>query len=166
MQTILIIIGSAPCVGADLAAIPTQAAADYMLIGLDSMDKYPGRAAYMATLHPDEIPECLQRRSQAGGNIDFREIIAHEEAPGVTMIVPHTPPSGSSALLGVLAAIQIGYRRIILAGCPLQDQKYQEFHPGWQAHLARYIGKVRSMSGWTKDFLGYPTEEWLHAPDA
>ena len=166
----LIIIGSAPCTVDDLVGarclcpsgcnVPLHAAADYMLVGLDSVDKYLGRVEYLSTYHPEDIPDCLKRRSLAGGNVDFR-VISHVEKAGVGIVHPHQPPSGSSALLGVLAAVKIGYRRIILAGCPLEDEKYLEFRPGWQAHLDKYVGRVRSLSGWTKEFLGYPTEEWL-----
>ena len=162
----LIIIGAASCVGEDLKLWGTDFKSapqpyDYMLIGLDSVDKYLGRVDYLATYHPEDIPACLQRRAAAGGNNDF-QIISHTESPGVGIVHPHQPPSGSSALLGVLAAVKIGYRRIILAGCPLEDNKYHEFRPGWQAHLDTYIGKVRSLSGWTREFLGAPTEEWLN----
>ena len=187
MKPPLIIIGSAPCVIADISALPLVSC-DYMLVGLSSVDKWLGRADYFVTMHPDDIPKSLARRQQFGGNTDFLQVISHttqrEEGdgsvtnfPGVTMIQPYEKPPGSSALLGVFAALKLGYERIILAGCPLdetvphntfingrtfQAQPYTDYQRGWQHHLDRYIGKVRSLSGWTKQFLGYPTEEWLN----
>lgn len=187
MQT-LIIIGSAPCIGEDLAALEQLMIGraghdesdhpacleecDYMLIGLDSVDKYLGPVQYLCTFHPDDIPACLQRRSAAGGNTDY-QVIAHKACeehhpdikyPGVDIIHPYEPPTGSSSLLGVLAAVKFGYQRIILAGCPLDVIPYITFQRGWEAHLDRYVGKVRSLSGWTRNFLGYPTKEWLDDP--
>jgi hypothetical protein len=191
----LIIIGSAPCVGEDLAVLDQlmiilRQAQDerndwahhersahpepvegciYMLIGLDSVDKFLGPVQYLVTFHPDDLPACLQRRAAAGGNTDYK-VISHldreKHQPGVTyplvdIVHPYEPPTGSSSLLGVLYAIKLGYQRIILAGCPLDVKPYITFQKGWQAHLDKYVGKVRSLSGWTREFLGYPTEEWL-----
>lgn len=136
-----------------------------MLIGLDSVDKFSGEAKYFATYHPQDIPKSIERRKEFGGNCDFK-IISHEIKPGVDIVLPYQQHSGSSALLGVLSAIKFGYRRIILVGCPLIDvegKKYANFQKGWQQYLDLYVGKVRSLSGWTKDFLGYPTEAWLDA---
>lgn len=164
METPLIIIGSAPCAMADLAALPLISC-DHMLVGLDSVDIWLGRAEYLITYHPEDIPECLERRRSVGGNTDFIQVISHIAAPGVTMVQPHERPSGSSSLLGVFAALGMGYERVVLAGCPLTDPEYvikNNYRRGWQYHIDRYAGKVRSMSGWTKDFLGAPTEAWLH----
>jgi hypothetical protein len=83
--------------------------------------------------------------------------------PGVDIIEPLFPGerSGSSALLGALAALKIGYRRIILCGCPLDEKKYQPFQIGWIAKEKVVKGKVFSMSGWTKELLGAPGAEWM-----
>jgi predicted O-methyltransferase YrrM len=63
----------------------------------------------------------------------------------------------------------MGYRRIILAGCPLSGDApagnpYEEFRAGWIMRKGELIGTVRSLSGWTRDFLGAPMEAWL-APE-
>ena len=176
----LVIIGSASCASEDLASLdrfrvntPGPGSAhgelvepwDFMLIGLDAVDKFPGEVKYFVTYHVEDIPESINRRKALGGNCDFK-IISHETKPGVDIVHPHEAPSGSSALMGVLAGIKLGYQRMILAGCPLTGKNpkggsYDNFQKGWQAHLDQYAGKVRSMSGWTKEFLGSPTEEWL-----
>jgi len=184
MQNILIILGSAPCVGSDIASaalllptpcpsvIPAEAgiqAFDFMLIGLDAVDKYTGRAKYFATYHPAEINASIERRAKAGGNIDFI-IVSHQQANGlVKIIIPlHGVPSGSSALLGVHAGIQEGYKKIIVCGCPLTGKNdkgngYEIFRAGWTAKLSEIKDKTRSMSGWTQELLGAPTEEWLNS---
>ena len=166
MNNDLIIMGSAPCLEDDLSKIP-QGTWGYMAIGLDAVDRYSGRIEYMATYHPADITEARFKRARARGNTTYK-VISHEQKDGVDIVHPYKAPSGSSALLGVLAGIKLGYQKIILCGCPLEDEKkdgknknYQQFRKGWQAHLDEYIGKVRSMSGWTREFLGYPTDEWL-----
>ena len=171
MKSYLVIIGAAPCVKDDIANLPVSPeACDFIAVGLDAMDKLLGRIEYMATYHPYEIAQCRERRTKAGGNVDYKVVshITQGASGSVDIVIPFKQPSGSSALLGVLAGIKEGYRKMILCGCPLEDEvrdgrtkNYQQFRDGWKAHLDEYVGKVRSMSGWTKDFLGYPTEEWL-----
>lgn len=163
----LIIVGSAPCAIIDMAAVPRVCSYDFMAIGMDAIDKYHGRLEYVATFHPADIPEIYRRRVACGGNIDF-SLISHERRDEVHIFVPDWwKPSGSSALLGVQAAIMmLGYTRIILCGCPLEGNNdegcsYAGFRRGFEAHAAQIDGLVRSMSGWTKEFLGGPTDEWL-----
>jgi hypothetical protein len=158
----LIVVGSAPCTQEDLASLPPMEA-DYMLIGLDSVEKYLGHVQYMATHHPAEIQQTTERRRKAGGNTDWRTI-SHEKRPGVDIVTPlNGKPSGSSAMLGILTALKLGYNRIICCGCPLTgDKKYESFHRGWTSRLDLIKDNVRSCSGWTRDLIGEPTEEWLN----
>jgi hypothetical protein len=161
----LIITGSAPCVWIDIAAVPRVGAFDLMAIGLDAVDKYLWPIKYVSTYHPVEIPQIRERREKIGGNVDYR-VISMEARPDVDIVEPFRPPSGSSALLGVLAALRMGYRRIILCGCPMTGKNaaggtYETFQKGWEARANEFMGRVRSMSGWTAEFLGAPTEEWL-----
>jgi hypothetical protein len=174
MNKILIITGSAPCVVEDIEAalllfrsVPLCLCAfdpmlhpDFMSIGLSSVDKHLHHIKYMATYHPVQIPEIKKRREAAGGNTDYL-VISHEQNPGVDILEPFIPPTGSSSHLGALAAIRIGYKKIILCGCPLTDTKYKVFQEGWSAKIKQVRVYVRSMSGWTKELLGAPTGEWL-----
>lgn len=164
----LIITGSAPCVIDDLTAMAMDdSAADFMAIGLDAVDKYRWPIKYVATYHPAEIFEIRKRRETLVGQVDFA-IISHEQHEHVEIFIgEYWTPSGSSALLGVQAALAMGYRRIILCGCPLAGKNdkggsYESFRKGWEARVKELDGRVRSMSGWTRDFLGAPTEEWLN----
>ena len=172
-KKMLIITGSAPCVMDDLhdlAAIGDhQDQADLMALGLDAVDKYPWPIRYVATFHPEDIPEIFRRRTIAGGNRDFK-VISHQQKDGVDIVISdYWDPSGSSALLGVQAALQMGYERIILCGCPLTGKdhtanganNYEVYRKGWEVKKAELDGLVKSMSGWTRDILGSPTEEWL-----
>jgi hypothetical protein len=80
--------------------------------------------------------------------------------------------SGSSGLFAVKVAMEAGYDRIILAGVPMQVEgahffnaspwgEVGSFTEAWKIALPRIAPHVRSMSGWTKDLLGYPSFEWL-----
>lgn len=164
----LIITGSAPCTLEDLSNIPfPHDRFDFMAIGLDAVDKYKMPIRYVATYHPAEIDEIRKRREDFGGNTDY-EVISHEARSNVHLcIVDWWKPSGSSALLGVQAALHLGYHRIILCGCPLtgkneKNGSYEVFRKGWEVHREKFKNSVRSMSGWTCELLGLPTEEWIN----
>lgn len=176
MKKILVIVGSAPCVGDDIAAFTSAfglqpSAYDLMLIGFDSVDKCLFPAKYFATYHPTEIQMSQERRAKAGGNTNWT-IISHQQHEGlVNIIIPLVGvPSGSSALLGVHAGIQEEYKKIIVCGCPLTGKNdkgndYEVFRKGWEAKLSEIKDYVRSMSGWTKELVGAPTAEWLNGSE-
>ncbi|MCK9362134.1 MAG: hypothetical protein M0P74_00805 [Syntrophales bacterium] len=162
----LIITGSHADVLLDIAAVPRCCNYDFMAIGLDAVDKYAWPVKWCATYHLADIPQIIERRTKLIGRVDF-EIICHEKNENVAMaIADWWKPSGSSALLGVQAALLLGYERIILCGCPLTGRNekstdYSTFRDGWKERTKELAGCVRSMSGWTRDFLGSPDEQWL-----
>lgn len=57
------------------------------------------------------------------------------------------PRSGRS-----LPSSMAGYDEVVLAGCPLTGS-YAYFRSGWEVYAEHLAGRVRSMSGWTKEFL-------------
>jgi len=162
---VLLITGSASNVLADIAAVPRLRGFDFLAVGLDAVDRYEWPIKYVATYHPAEIGKIRERRQSIGGNLDYKTI-SMEARPGVDIIEPFRPPSGSSSLLGALAAIRLGYRRIVLCGCPLTGKNaaggdYENFRKGWEARVSELGDRVHSMSGWTAEFLGRPTDEWM-----
>ena len=165
----LIIVGAAPCVFDDLLEVMNFVNGfdyDLMAIGLDAVCNVPNRIKYMTTYHPEDIFPAKERREKFGGNIDYK-VISHLAEPGVDIIEPLPDLAGSSALLGVFAARNLGYSKIILCGCPMQGinantHAYETFQPGWTAQFPKICNYVRSMSGWTRTLLGEPTEEWLN----
>ncbi|MEN6306905.1 MAG: hypothetical protein ABFD91_04045 [Anaerohalosphaeraceae bacterium] len=167
---LLIVTGSHPDVLDDIKAIGNAAAhADYMAIGLDAVDKYLWDIEFMATYHPVDISPAAERRRKKGGNLDYT-VISHERKSGVGMIIPYEEPSGGSAFLGAYAGVLMKYDKIIVCGCPLigrnaKGENYAQFRKGWEHHKEKLRGQVRSVSGWTAEFLGKPTEEWIYAID-
>jgi hypothetical protein len=178
MKSRLMIIGSAPCAQEDLSVFDRMAVPvchgidpfDYMAVGLSSLDVVDRNFKYIANNHPVNIPKIRQimkeRHEAAGGNWQY-QIIGPAPDPGVDIVEPYRPPTGSSAITGALAAIRMGYEKIILIGCPLTGKSptggnpYEEFRAGWEAKKDELTGKVKSMSGFTRELLGEPTGEWL-----
>lgn len=166
----LIITGSHRTTLDEIHMIPDYREYDFMAIGLDAVHLYPWNIKYVATYHPEDIPLIKERRKPIG-NTDYL-LICHvnevdgKKVEGVDIVTPYEPPSGSSALLGALTAIRMGYEKIILCGCPLigsngANQTYEGFCEGFIRKKEALKGKVKSMSGWTKEFLGEPTTEWI-----
>jgi hypothetical protein len=82
--------------------------------------------------------------------------------------------NGSSALFSVLIALQMGYRRVVMAGCPL-DTEGHWYHnddvkgPVWRGEDYRAwldfsqedeAVQVRSLSGYTAKIVGYADRRW------
>jgi hypothetical protein len=152
----------------------------YCAIGLDAVDLATWPIQFFATLHPGDIEPAKERREKKGGNTDYKvisfiydtsdgdknkikdnKLIIEEYGHLIDIKMLFTPPSGSSAMLGVRAGIELGYKKIIICGCPLNEKSYQKFQRGWTANLDAIKEYTRSMSGWTKELLGVPSESWL-----
>lgn len=81
---------------------------------------------------------------------------------------------GSSGFLAAdgVALSALGAERVVLAGVPMMASACHEgdsahwaeadvYWDTWEAALPRLLGRVKSMSGRTRDALGTPTREWL-----
>jgi hypothetical protein len=75
-------------------------------------------------------------------------------------------------MLCVAVALELGCTRIVLAGVPMDKMaghydnrkpwmEARQYWPAWERAIPKFAGRVRSMSGWTRDKLGEPTKEWL-----
>lgn len=179
----IIICGIAPCLEEDLEEICSWAIEgfDYMAVGVDCSDRVKFDIQHAATYHPEEFVEFKKRRGTIGGNLNYK---THSHQNGIDKVtkekifvdyiwplVEKSPYSGSSAFLAAQASVGLGYQKIILCGCPMTGKNlinpksngYDVFQKGWQKYAPEMFGdKIKSMSGWTKQFLGEPTEEWLN----
>ena len=96
-------------------------------------------------------------------------------AEGVTCVWDIANNGGTSSLFAVKVALACGYNRVILAGVPLDrsghyydgsgvetDYDCRAIRAVWdQAAAEVFAGRVRSMSGQTREFLGFPDDQWL-----
>lgn len=138
---------------------------DVIAVGLDC--PYTGHVHYFATYHVKDIQVYRKKRWAAALNVNFK-VISHVNKPelNISLVIPYKKPSGSSSLLAAFAAVFLKYDKVVLCGCPLEGVNakkfsYKGFRKGWTTYVSLLNGCVRSMSGWTKEFLGEPTKEWL-----
>ncbi|MFA5378192.1 MAG: hypothetical protein WC455_20735 [Dehalococcoidia bacterium] len=83
--------------------------------------------------------------------------------------------AGSTSYFAILAALYMGYRRVVLAGVPMDCKhhwyepegtngpswKGQVFHTWMDFARTKPARNVRSMSGYTAFMLGKPDKEWM-----
>jgi hypothetical protein len=127
------------------------------------------------TYHPERLPKELAERRRLGLP-DPGQIWAHQvpRKPGIDLpIKVKTTKGGSSGLLGTEVALEFA-DKVVLCGIPLDPTQVHYRRPkkggwppatmyrlAWQQVHSKLKHRVRSMSGWTREFLGAPTEEWL-----
>jgi hypothetical protein len=174
MKPFVLILGIASCLEEDLLSLSRMILlddADKIAIGLDCATRTQFNIQHVATYHSHELEAFRSRRRAAGLNLDYVSHSHKEPADRLWPLVAPSPFSGSSSLLGSQVAVGLGYNKIILCGCPLQGpnytsgkkERYDKFQNGWIKFAPTLLqGKVRSMNGWTAEFLGHPNEEWLN----
>jgi len=178
LNKVALIVGCAPCWEDDLNRFKTICSEfDVFAIGLDC--PYKEEIKYFVTYHIEDI-EAYKRKKTGDYKIishtnDFIKYSRERRKKPkwanttVDIVYPHENPSGSSSLLGVKAATKkLGYEKVVLIGCPMdtgnllnKKKSYSVFQKGWLYFKSDLIGKVKSMSGWTRELLGEPTKEWI-----
>lgn len=129
---------------------------------------------HWVTLHPEKWAYFLMQRRQRG----FADTAATLWSDRYTYcsfvsklnVLPDYQPSGLTGLYAVKLAKAIGATKIVLAGVPMDQSGHvlpghghwinEERRLGW-LNRRKELRDVRSMSGWTRQLLGYPTQEWL-----
>lgn len=173
-QLSALILGSANTLAADKAAA-LELFDPHLIIACNHAARdEPGRVDHWVTMHPDLLAHWLEQRRAAGrpepGQLWAARHRAHKCQLDVTRVENW---GGSSGLLCVAVAFELGVQRIVLAGVPMRktfchfDAKEpwteaREYWPAWERHRPRMEGRVRSLSGWTQELLGSPDRGWLH----
>lgn len=135
---------------------------------------YGGHLSIWATLHPEKLAKWQRRRQ---GNSDYLAITnkGHFE-PRIDRIVPEEWSGSSGLYLVQVAILEMGYDRVICCGVPMSENPHyfdkkawsvaSNYRRGWRqaAKSQRLEGRVKSMSGWTRELLGEPTKDWLAVP--
>lgn len=172
-----LVLGGAKCVFEDLERAKALLGEPEIVVAVkDIWIEYP-KVDYVATYHLDRIPRELEKR-RALGYEDPKCVWTYR-----TFRYPRIPlplqtkkiTGGSSGLLGTYVGLEY-HDKVVLAGIPL-DPTMPHYHnrkkgrpwkdanlylKHWRSSLPTLLGKVKSMSGMTRELLGEPTKEWLH----
>lgn len=159
----LLIMGCAPCVWDDLKAYDCIHKGDRMGVN-ESISAYKGRYQHCVSLHPARLYFWTKTRE------DKPLIHSTHRAGGFPEIIwPLHRDGALSGIFACLISLLMGYEQVIVAGMPCDSTgNFYENEPRplagadstkaeWlRAHDAVFKGRVKSLSGWTKDQFGAP----------
>ncbi len=136
-------------------------------------------------LHPEWQAKYTAERAERGLHMDFETVAPPDSELGtagkgktvdrrVSYRYPGMNSSASSGGYTAKVALDDGFDKVVLAGVPMQanDGHFTRGQPwlqrdsftiGFHNSIPHFNGRVRSMSGWTKDLLGEVTTEWLNS---
>lgn len=139
------------------------------------------------TLHPEFMDKYESERRDLGMSGEYEIVAPLENEVGghgkkgriarrVSYRYKGMNASASSGIYAAKVALDDGFNRVVLAGVPLQQDgghftrgkpwmQVDSFTGGFEQSVPHMKGKVRSMSGLTRDVLGYPDKEWLNGTD-
>jgi len=137
---------------------------------------YQGEIAAWGSVHANELAEWVTLRRELEMNVNC-PIFGESFLPGQDRACPtyYGPVKwrGSSALYVVQWALEQGYSRLVLAGVHLTGNTrehpgevlaspgpYEQYREGWRDAFTEIRGRVYSLGGWTREFLGPPPGHW------
>jgi hypothetical protein len=134
-----------------------------------------GPVEHWCSFHQDLFPMWLKARREAG-RPDPGQLWTCSPGPrppGLDLSMRRAANwRGSSGLLAVTVALELGATHVVLCGVPLtrEAEHYDKpglwrdagnYRKGWIDHASDMAGRVRSMGGWTGNLLGAPDPAWL-----
>lgn len=141
------------------------------------------RVHHGCSLHAEEPPLWRLLRTQYGCDASHTHTHAYRESrdpriPNCDYIwrFRGSVLAGTSTLFAIGVGLALGYSRIIVAGAPLDGlghfydppgAKYKQFastsvRGEWEIARAHvFQDRVRALSGWPRELLGEPSEEWI-----
>ena len=160
-----LVLGGGLCVWKDAEAALALFEPDAVIAINDMIPRWPGPIDYACSLHDDKIARW--KASRPGNKL--YQVWSRKRSKGIDRVTNDW--GGSSGLYACKILMQEGFDRIVLAGVPMvpaeknvaRNQVWnaaKSYRKAWERH-AEIKQFVRSISGWTKDLLGYPTPEWL-----
>ena len=142
---------------------------------------WKGRVHHGVSMHPEEpgLWRALRPYYQCEGSHVHTHGYRKHNKPGIPECdyiwdIP-AGKGGTSSLLAVFVALGLGYERVVLCGVPM-DNTGHFYDPAskidrtfgsdfiemeWRKAEKHFAGRVRSVSGRTRDWLGEPSREWL-----
>lgn len=189
MVTHAIVLGGAECVWMDLVALERTYGRrwDGLVVACNDVGvHYRGRIDAWTSLHADKLlkgdgrdPEkrsWWRQRADNGYPMDGIVTYSRKGAYGADRDINEAVSGGSSGLLAVQVAWNMGADRVTLCGVPMTvtphfaetechtptDWRSADSHwRAWKNNQKMLEGRVRSFSGRTRDVFGAPTYEWL-----
>lgn len=178
-----LVIGGGADVFAEVAETERMFGADWWDIAVAANDvacHWPRHLDALVTLHPEKLGGWIDAREANGHPRATEHIVRHgRTGRGVDRKIRHPFGNGSSGLLAVAVAMDLGATKIVCCGVPMSRTAYfqeSDVHPEgkvfaganahwkkWRQHGGELDGIVKSCSGRTRDLLGYPTLEWLES---
>ena len=156
----VLIIGSAACAENDLARFDKLHNGVRIAVN-DAIPWYKGKLDYAVSLHPSKLWFwCKARKDKP------IPISTHRAGGWPEIIFPIHADGATSGLNAVIISLLIGFDPIVLAGIPVSDDPKLNGEMGrisaetmqkeWMIFSRFFGGKVRSLSGWTRDTFGAP----------
>lgn len=171
-----LVLGGAASLAEDEAAILALGFKPDLIVATNHAGRdREGRVDAWCSFHLELFPLWLKER-RAHGRPDPESLWTCAPAPkpkSLDLPVRRAPNwRGSSGLLAVTVALELGAERIVLCGVPLtkEGEHYDRpglwrdagnYRAGWVANASAMAGKVKSMGGWTAELLGEPGPVWL-----
>lgn len=113
-------------------------------------------ADFLVTFHPDAAQKWLVESRCFGAG--WPEIVATCEP--ADEVIDYRGPIGSSGMLGLVAALVHGWRKVLLVGVPLSGP-YETNLPVWEALHFVLAPSTRAIGGHTERLFGKPDAAWL-----
>lgn len=183
-----LVIGSARCLWDDVKAARELFRFDAVCCVKRVGIHWPEPFQVWATLHPEYMDEYEARRAALGHPGGY-EIVAplpgevgmHGKKGRIARRISYRfdgmNASAGSGIYGAKVMLESGFDRVVLAGVPMNDDPHFLDHEKWgtgkwtgvgsflfgfEKAAKHLMGRVKSMSGHTRDVLGAPTPEWIH----
>lgn len=171
---VLIVLGGAQGVWDDYRAAARLCPVHDVAAVNEAGRDYEGHLTLWCSLHPEKLGDWQLRREKAGRNTDYTAVSHKEHAmTRVDRVVNEIWPGSSGLYACQVGAITYGYQRLILCGIRIDASPHYHgtdpwdgvriYRRGWMeaTDQPELRGRIRSMSGWTADYLGTPDKDWL-----
>lgn len=172
---IAIVLGGANTLHADERAA-LDLCPDAMIIACNHAGRdREGRVDHWATMHADHFPKWIAERI-AAGRPDAGKLWHARHRHSSVGSTDIESWGGSSGMLCIAVAYELGVDKIMLAGVPMEQgcchyndrrlwSEARQYRNCWERHKPAMLGRVRSFSGWTMKLLGMPDRDWLYGDD-
>lgn len=175
-KEIMVVLGNSPSMSSDIGMIQRLGFINSPIMAINDAGLFIKGLEHLASQHIEKISDIRYRRAEKGLNTDF---IGHSigEYEGVDRIWPLEVSNGSSGLFGVITALKLGYN-VIVAGIsltgnfgeyygtdennhPNKHKQYDMFRITWEQIKPHFNDRVRAVSGYPREILGFPDGDWL-----